>query len=611
MISLEIDSGALPLLSLLGKILNLIHIAIPILLIVFVTIDLGKAVLSQDDEQISRTVRSIKNRVIACIAIFLLPTLIESFFYKTFVSLNMDVDEYQDIIASYKAVINSENIEVQDDTKNQAISGDLLYSISDSSTDKKQILKTEQEFANYTKTLTDYILKGDYPISILKNICSDDFTINYNNKNYTLDDKLEVIYDSMNVSSINVDNDIIVSNVSLKNVSINEKTKYNEVIVSYYFSKEDNKTKLNKISINEKNIISDYLDELKTNEKPDEIIGSGKYVSNDNDYDYSKLNSLSKDKISKIYTNNEKNIVMLNTISYSAVVNRATGFFISDGIIATSWSYFQNSLMKGQTIIVSDIDNNSYKPSGIVAMDTTNDIVVIKLNKEVKRSVNFGDKDLLTKNDPVISISSKTGTGFTTVSGIISSNSDNIVSVLPLEKNDWGSPLFNINGEVVGINTSKITNSELSSASSIKKLETLQRDLKSREFNKIKSTPLEDVKKKYYYQDQNKEKIITSLPDKIWGEYKEIGNIEESIVLDLVKASYYENIVSLRYENKTSSYIDTLSYANDFISNLTKAGYKKVSHTKEKLMYTKGFDKVIIMEEFDYLIVILVKENLI
>ena len=46
----------------LGKTLNLIHIAAPILLIVFVTIDLIKAILSQDNEIVSKTVRSIKNR---------------------------------------------------------------------------------------------------------------------------------------------------------------------------------------------------------------------------------------------------------------------------------------------------------------------------------------------------------------------------------------------------------------------------------------------------------------------------------------------------------------------------------------------------------------------
>ena len=94
----------------LGKTLNLIHIAAPILLIVFVTIDLIKAILSQDNEIVSKTVRSIKNRTIACIMIFFLPTIVEVIFTQASVTLNLDKKEYEDILSTYKSVINSENI---------------------------------------------------------------------------------------------------------------------------------------------------------------------------------------------------------------------------------------------------------------------------------------------------------------------------------------------------------------------------------------------------------------------------------------------------------------------------------------------------------------------
>ena len=40
------------------NILNIIHFAVPILLIVLVTIDLVKAIISQDDEIISKTIRT-------------------------------------------------------------------------------------------------------------------------------------------------------------------------------------------------------------------------------------------------------------------------------------------------------------------------------------------------------------------------------------------------------------------------------------------------------------------------------------------------------------------------------------------------------------------------
>ena len=79
---LEINQKLLPLLSFLGKILDIIHIAIPIALIVFVTLDLAKAVLSQDNDMVSKTVRSIRNRVIAALAIFFLPTIVEYVFQE-------------------------------------------------------------------------------------------------------------------------------------------------------------------------------------------------------------------------------------------------------------------------------------------------------------------------------------------------------------------------------------------------------------------------------------------------------------------------------------------------------------------------------------------------
>lgn len=123
----------------LGKTLNLIHIAAPILLIVFVTIDLIKAILSQDNEIVSKTVRSIKNRTIACIMIFFLPTIVEVIFTQASVTLNLDKKEYEDILSTYKSVINSENIKVGDKTQTTDISSNLLYTLDQKK--KKMILK--------------------------------------------------------------------------------------------------------------------------------------------------------------------------------------------------------------------------------------------------------------------------------------------------------------------------------------------------------------------------------------------------------------------------------------------------------------------------------------
>ena len=53
-----------------------------------------------------------------------------------------------------------------------------------------------------------------------------------------------------------------------------------------------------------------------------------------------------------------------------------------------------------------------------------------------------------------------------------------------------------------------------------------------------------------------------------------------------------------------------MSYASEFMSNLENNGYEKVTETNEKVMYKKGSTKVIIMDEFDYLIIILAKGSI-
>lgn len=589
----------------LGKTLNLIHIAAPILLIVFVTIDLIKAILSQDNEIVSKTVRSIKNRTIACIMIFFLPTIVEVIFTQASVTLNLDKKEYEDILSTYKSVINSENIKVGDKTQTTDISSNLLYTLE--SKEKKEDTKKE-ELLTKSKVITKYIFTGLKFQDLALGFSSDDLTITYDGKTYSINDRLNISYQSLFARDVVDNGDYIIATVTFKNATINN-TKVDSGSISYFYSKETDKYLLEKINIETSKSISDFTSKTKTNEKPDEINASSKFASTNPEYNYDKLNNLKESDISKIYEANKENIVMLNTISNQATVNRATGFFISDGVIATSWSYLENSFMIGDTIIVSDVLNNTYKCVGLVAMDTENDIAVIKLDKKSGTYVKFGDKTNLSINDPVITITSKTGVGLSSLVGIVSSVNDNLINVLPLEKNDWGSAVFNTDGCVVGINNSKLLNSELSNASSIDTLKTLSSKLKNTKLKDIKATSLEEVKSKYYYKEKNKEEIKKLVDTKIWNKYKSIGNIENTIALNLVKASYYNDTLSLRYENNTSKYIDTLSYVEDFTTTLTNQGYtlKYKSGENTRLMYTKGRDKVVITEEFDYLIILLVR----
>lgn len=59
-----------------GMFLLVFKIVIPLILIILGMIDLGKAVISSDEKAVSKSAKSLLNRVIAGVCIFFIPTLI-------------------------------------------------------------------------------------------------------------------------------------------------------------------------------------------------------------------------------------------------------------------------------------------------------------------------------------------------------------------------------------------------------------------------------------------------------------------------------------------------------------------------------------------------------
>lgn len=62
--------------QIVGYVLLVFKIAIPILLIVFGIIDLGKAVIASKEDEIKKATGSLVRRAIAAVVIFLLPTIV-------------------------------------------------------------------------------------------------------------------------------------------------------------------------------------------------------------------------------------------------------------------------------------------------------------------------------------------------------------------------------------------------------------------------------------------------------------------------------------------------------------------------------------------------------
>ncbi len=94
----------------LGYLVLIIKIVIPLLLIVFGMIDLGKAVIASKDDAIKSSVSSLVKRFIAAIAIFFVPTLVSAVF-----NLIGVVAEGQDANVCVQCVTNVGSCNTKDD----------------------------------------------------------------------------------------------------------------------------------------------------------------------------------------------------------------------------------------------------------------------------------------------------------------------------------------------------------------------------------------------------------------------------------------------------------------------------------------------------------------
>lgn len=66
--------------QLVGKVLVVFKIAIPLLLIIFGMVDLGKAVIGSKEDDIKKATNSLIRRAIAAVVIFFIPTIVGAVF---------------------------------------------------------------------------------------------------------------------------------------------------------------------------------------------------------------------------------------------------------------------------------------------------------------------------------------------------------------------------------------------------------------------------------------------------------------------------------------------------------------------------------------------------
>jgi serine protease Do len=136
-----------------------------------------------------------------------------------------------------------------------------------------------------------------------------------------------------------------------------------------------------------------------------------------------------------------------------------SGFIIDKkGIVITN-----NHVIQNAEDIVIKVDEDKEFKAKIIGADPLSDIAVLQIisNKTFK-PVKFGDSDKARIGDWVIAIGNPLGLGGTVTSGIISARNrsiglsryeDYIQTDASINSGNSGGPLFDMNGDVVGINT--------------------------------------------------------------------------------------------------------------------------------------------------------------
>jgi serine protease Do len=138
------------------------------------------------------------------------------------------------------------------------------------------------------------------------------------------------------------------------------------------------------------------------------------------------------------------------------------GFVISeDGFVVTN-----NHVIEGADEIEVEFINGEIFPAKIVGTDANIDIAVLKIDADKPfEYVAFGNSDVARVGDWVMAMGNPLGQGFSVSAGIISARNrelsgpydDYIQTDAAINRGNSGGPLFNMDGEVIGVNTAIIS----------------------------------------------------------------------------------------------------------------------------------------------------------
>lgn len=169
----------------------------------------------------------------------------------------------------------------------------------------------------------------------------------------------------------------------------------------------------------------------------------------------------------KLYSDTIKKVVEIRCYNAEDNIGYATGCVISnDGQILTNKHVIMSNDNFFQHIQIRFYNSNNFIPASILKVSATEDLALIKVKQETKniftlgRSINGGER--------VFTIGNPNAFGLSFIEGIVSSPLRNvkhngnemktIQTSITINEGNSGGPLFNVDGELVGLITFRLRN---------------------------------------------------------------------------------------------------------------------------------------------------------